>query len=60
MKATLKTKDAYVMSDMGIVVHRCQISNEGDMEEIDLNPGTYTLVTTDANGVTNSERILIR
>jgi hypothetical protein len=60
MKATLKTKDAYVMSDMGIVVHRCQISNEGDIEEIDLNPGTYTLVTTDAYGVTNSERILIR
>jgi hypothetical protein len=48
------------MNDMGTVVHRCQISKEGDMEELDLNPGTYTLVTTDAYGVTNSERILIR
>jgi len=45
---------------MGVVVYRCQISNEGEMEEIDLNPGTYSLITTDANGVTNNERILIR
>lgn len=60
LKAAVETKDAYVMNDMGIVVHRCQISNADEMEEIDLNPGTYTLVTTDAYGVTNSERILIR
>ncbi len=60
MKAAVETKDAYVMNDMGTVVHRCQINKEGDIEEIDLNPGTYTLVTTDAYGVTNSERILIR
>ena len=60
MKAEVKTKDAYLMNDMGVVVHRCQINNEGDIEEIDLNPGTYTLITTDANGVTNTERILVR
>jgi len=60
LKAEVNTKDAYVMNDMGVVVYRCQISNEGEMEEIDLNPGTYSLITTDANGVTNNERILIR
>jgi hypothetical protein len=60
MKAEVQTKEAYVMNDMGVVVHRCQISNEGEIEEIDLNPGTYILITTDANGVTNNERILVR
>ena len=60
IKAEVETKEAYVMNDMGVVVHRCQGTTQGAIEELDLNPGSYTLITTDAAGTTHTERIIIR
>jgi len=60
IKAEKEISDAYVMNDFGIVVHRCEINATGSSETIQLNPGTYTLISVDKTGTQFAERIMIR
>jgi len=60
LKAETEIKEAYVMNDFGIVVHRCENNTLGSTETIQLNPGSYTLVTTDKLGTQFAERIIVR
>ena len=60
LKAETELTDAYIMNDFGIIVHRCDSRANGSTETIQLNPGTYTLISTDKTGTQFAERIMIR
>jgi hypothetical protein len=60
LKAEKELTEAYVMNDFGIIVHRCDNNVSGSFETIQLNPGTYTLISVDKTGTQFAERIMIR
>jgi hypothetical protein len=60
LRSTVDTKEAVILNDMGVVVHTCSIRTSGDVEGVNLHPGSYLLVTTDITGAKQTERIVIR
>ena len=60
LRSNVDTKEAVILNDMGVVVHTCSLKTSGDIEGVNLHPGSYLLVTTDATGAKQTERIVIR
>jgi len=56
--ATVRT--VMIMNDLGIVLKQLDFKNEGKLTGLDLNPGVYTLISSDENGNRATERIVIR
>lgn len=60
LRSNVETKSATIISDTGLVVYQTKDAVEGAIEQVDLLPGTYTLMTTDKLGNQTTERIVIR
>jgi hypothetical protein len=60
LRSNVETKSAMIMNDMGVIVHQTKDAFEGTIQEVDLLPGVYTLMTTDKLGNPSTERIVIR
>jgi hypothetical protein len=60
LRSNVETKSAMIMNDMGVIVHQTKDAIEGTIQEVDLLPGVYTLMTTDKLGNPSTERIVIR
>jgi len=60
LRSNRDTKEAVVLNDLGNVVHTLKSTENGSVLGLDLNPGTYTLQTTDIESNVTTERIVIR
>jgi hypothetical protein len=59
IKAIREKGDAYIVDQMGVIVHRLKLDRE-TIQSLDLEQGVYTVVYTDINGGSFEERIIIR
>ena len=60
LKADASVRSAVLTNDLGIVLENINFTNAGKLTSLDLNPGVYTLISTDENGNRATERIVIR
>jgi hypothetical protein len=60
LKADKNLIETTVINDMGIVVYKNTNTSEGSIEKLNLEPGMYTVISTNENGMTTSQRMSIR
>ena len=60
LRADASVRSAVITNDLGIVLKTVDFKNDGTMAGLDLNPGVYTLISTDEHGNRATERIVIR
>jgi hypothetical protein len=60
LKADKNLIETKVVNDMGIVVFQQTNTIEGSIEQLNLQPGMYTVISTNEKGISNSQRLSIR
>jgi hypothetical protein len=60
IKADGETVEAYIINEMGSIVHRVNLDLEIGIDTVELERGVYTLFYTEIDGSTYGERIIIK